>query len=60
MTAAVFTVPEAAEYMKISVRTLYRLTAQRGAGALTVVAVSPGRRVLRKVDIDRYLARRAA
>lgn len=60
MSADVLNVREAADYLRISVRTLYRLTAQRGAGALPVVAVSPGRRVFRRADLDRYLARRTA
>lgn len=58
----VMTVREAADYMRISVRTAYRLIAEHGAAknGLPVVQVSPGRRVLRRADIDRYLARRTA
>lgn len=63
MTALeVMNVDEAAAYLRISRRSLYRLMALHGTGPsrLPVVQVSPGRRVFRKKDLDAYLARRIA
>jgi hypothetical protein len=56
---AVMNVREAADYLRISVRSMQRLTAEAGASGLPVVYVTPKRRVFRRADLDRYLARRA-
>ena len=53
VTPAALSVTSAAHYLGISRRTLERLMAER---QLPVVQVSPGRRVLRVVDLDEYLA----
>lgn len=52
-------VDDAAAYLGISRRTMYRLSAECGNGpsAIPVVHVSPGRRVFRIRDLDAYLAR---
>lgn len=49
-------VNEAAEYIGVSRRQMYRLSAECGVGDLPVVRIG-GRRVFRVVDLDAYLAR---
>lgn len=52
-------VNDAAAYLGVSRRTLYRLSAECGTGALPVVHLR-GRRVFRVVDLDRFLAQQLA
>ena len=49
---AVFTREEAAEYLRISVRTLHEL---REEGKVRAVQLSPGRHGYRRVELDRFL-----
>ncbi len=48
----VLSVQDAAKYLSISRAQMYRVAAQAGAGALPVVAISPGRRGFRQSDLD--------
>jgi excisionase family DNA binding protein len=56
MTAPPYqSIPDAAAYMGISTRTLYRLVT---TGHVRLVHVSAGRRVLRTAALDAYMAGR--
>lgn len=45
-------VQQAADYLSVSRSTLYRLSAEAGAGVLPVVELSPRRRGFRQADLD--------
>ena len=55
----VLNVADAAKYLGVSARTMYRLSAQNGTGyqELPVVHVAAGRRVFLVADLDAYLER---
>jgi excisionase family DNA binding protein len=58
VTPAAYTVKQAATYLGVSTRTLYRITAECGAGAAEIPVIHVrGRRLFLKADLDAYLAR---
>jgi excisionase family DNA binding protein len=58
ISPAALTVSQAATYLGISRRTLYRISAERGVGKSRLpVCCIEGRRLFRVCDLDAYLAK---